>query len=331
MMQNARVVLLLLALVAALASVNATSNDAATSNASSTVCILESLVLIPGNEIDDEEPVLSLLQYLDVPDDDDNNETSAANAGVITVQLTYKGQGWLGFGFNRNGEMVGSTVVMGEPIEPTAFANDNETTTASAYRYFLAAKTLDSIQRSDTPDREVELNATGLGDAPATSPPTAMPTPAPTKRLVPSSRPGDWRRVLKDPELSPEYAHRVLSISDATVQQNGTHTILRFSRPLTEDNHTATVAVHPDSFNTFIYAVGSSNSFGYHIHRGSRTIQSNSSSCIQDQGQSEMNITLSSSTFDAGNATISISKSMEDAGGTRHRQLRSKTQTMENN
>ena len=78
----------------------------------------------------------------------------------------------------------------------------------------------------------------------------------------------EWRRSL----YLPQEHHRLLAISDASIEQNSTHTTLKFTRPLQPSDSYMT-QVHPNDLNTLIWAVGSSNQFGYHgSQRGSHAL-----------------------------------------------------------
>jgi len=58
-------------------------------------------------------------------------------------------------------------------------------------------------------------------------------------------------------------------VETASIAQNDTHTVLRFVRPLQPDDPRG-VLLHPheDAFTMFLYAVGESNTLGYHALRG---------------------------------------------------------------
>jgi hypothetical protein len=160
--------------------------------------------------------------------------------GTIDIEMAYAGQAWVGVGYNRDGRMVGSTVVIGFPDKPFIEGKNPG-------RYYLGNKNIKFIRPADSDDAPVtETGSRGDDDW-----------------FV-------WRRQLYDPGQMTE---RLLQISDASITQNDTHTILKFSRPLKIDDENNATTVHPEDFNTFIYAVGRGNGFGYHFHRGSRTIQ----------------------------------------------------------
>jgi len=196
----------------------------------------------------------------------------------ISIELTYKGRAWLGFGFNKNGQMVGSTVVVGLPDEDDAEVElevededllqsnsstvYNATTTlgatssvVEAKRFFLGSKSMNGIQ-SFEPDKPVYY---------------IPPSPPPDDDNEDDKGDG-WRRQLEFPGKHNE--HRLLAVSNATLFQNATHTRLRVVRPLLENSKEGLqVTVDPDNLNTFIYAVGRSNTLGYHAIRGSRTLE----------------------------------------------------------
>lgn len=183
---------------------------------------------------------------------------------VVHIELTYEGNAWLGFGFSENAEMVGSTVVIGLPNDDTAS------------RYYLAARDNNIIE--DNIVIEQDGNTTPPSSAPTSlepSPPTEYPT---------SSWENEWFRKLEDPN------ERTLEILDQDIVQNETHTVLSFSRPIHGNSF---VRVNPDQFNTFIYAVGYSNEFGFHSKYGSRTIEFSTDHCeyedVASDRQPEMN------------------------------------------
>jgi hypothetical protein len=169
--------------------------------------------------------------------------------GYVDVELSYADQSWLGFGYNRDGKMVGSTVVIGFPEKPLIPGKNPG-------RYYLGNKNIKFIRPLLSDDKNTSVGTTN------------------------SPSYWHWQRQLY--HSSTLFEARLLEISDATVTQNDTHTVLRFSRPFVmndEDNNATTV--HPNGLNTFVYAVGKGNEFGYHsTQRGSRTIQF-SSHCPQ--------------------------------------------------
>ena len=59
------------------------------------------------------------------------------------------------------------------------------------------------------------------------------------------------------------------TLQDVNVEQNSTHTIMRFTKLLMEDNE---IAIIGDGDNTFIWAYGDKNSLGYHIGRGAHPL-----------------------------------------------------------
>ena len=59
------------------------------------------------------------------------------------------------------------------------------------------------------------------------------------------------------------------TLQDVDVKQNSTHTIMRFTKLLMEDNE---IAIIGDGDNTFIWAYGDKNSLGYHIGRGAHPL-----------------------------------------------------------
>ncbi|KAG7338926.1 DOmon domain containing protein [Nitzschia inconspicua] len=159
------------------------------------------------------------------------------NELLIEILLTYADQAWLSIGYNRNGRMVGSTVVIGFPDKPLVEGKNPGS-------YFLGNKNIKFIR------------------------------PADEVKSKPETRPDDdwfvWRRELYDPH---EATERMLAISDTSLMQNDTHTLLRFTRPFVIDDDNNDTKVHPDDLNTLIFAVGGGNQFGYHSGRGSKSIQ----------------------------------------------------------
>ncbi len=170
----------------------------------------------------------------------------------VTVSLSVEGEAWVAVGFNRDGQMVGSTVVVGLPGQPREVD-------INPGRYYLGAKDVKQINR-------VDASGTRLGVE--WRQPQAV-----TKDNGNGDSGGDeddeeWRRSL----YLPQEHHRLLTISNAILEQNLTHTTLSFSRPLaSSDKYMA--AITEDDLNTLIWAVGSSNDFGYHGSlRGSHTL-----------------------------------------------------------
>ena len=72
-------------------------------------------------------------------------------------------------------------------------------------------------------------------------------------------------------EAADENEHRLLDElwQNAALTQNETHTTLSFKRPLKMDGW---YGVEPNALNTFIYAVGQSNEFGFHALDGSQSL-----------------------------------------------------------
>jgi hypothetical protein len=171
---------------------------------------------------------------------------------LVTISLSLEGQGWLGVGFNRNGNMIGSTVVIGFPGEP--LVQDR-----NPGRYYLGAKDMKQINRVDASGTRVGVEW----------PKEAKGGSSDNNDEDEEDEP-EWRRSL----YLPQEHHRLLAISDASIEQNSTHTTLTFTRPLeppSDDEYMT--KVHPNDLNTLIWAVGSSNEFGYHgSQRGSYTL-----------------------------------------------------------
>ena len=171
---------------------------------------------------------------------------------MISIELVYEGHAWLGFGFSRDGRMIGSTVVVGIP-EDRDEGTLNVTTT-EAQRYYLADKNLFNIRPFD-PEKKIYY----------------FPPSPPADDDDDGGFDNGWRRQLE--VLPPERENReLLVVQNSSIVQNETHTIIKFHRPWEADPQIGVkVTVHPDSLNTFIYAVGSSNTFGYHPLFGSHS------------------------------------------------------------
>lgn len=178
-----------------------------------------------------------------------------SNDEDVTVSLSVEGEAWVAVGFNRNGQMVGSTVVIGLPGQPREVD-------INPGRYYLGAKDVKQINRIDASGNRVGVEWRK---------PQAV-----TKDDSAGDDDEDdeeWRRSL----YLPQEHHRLLSISNAMLAQNLTHTTLSFTRPLASRDKYMT-AVAENDLNTLIWAVGSSNDFGYHGSlRGSHTL--NFTSC----------------------------------------------------
>ena len=158
----------------------------------------------------------------------------------LTITLSFEGQGWVGVGFNRNGNMVGSTVIIGFPDEP--LKQD-----VNPGRYYLGAKAINQINRVDTLGNRVNDVAWSKGES------TNQNTETLSSEVVVKADGTDdeeWRRSL----YMPQEHHRLLTISDASVEQNETHTTLTFTRPL-ESSDSYMTKVHSGDLNTLIWAV----------------------------------------------------------------------------
>lgn len=171
-----------------------------------------------------------------------------SNDEDVTVSLSVEGEAWVAVGFNRNGQMVGSTVVLGLPSQPQELD-------INPGRYYLGAKDIKQINRVDASGNRVGVEWRK---------PQAV-----TEADSGDDEDGEeWRRSL----YLPQEHHRLLSISNAILVQNLTHTTLSFTRPLASRDKYMT-AVAENDLNTLIWAVGSSNDFGYHGSlRGSHTL-----------------------------------------------------------
>jgi hypothetical protein len=245
-----------------------TSSSSTTRTSISTTQQLKEWNLIDGNKT---SPLLRLQRIIDT-----ENQT-------ISITLIYEGHAWLSFGFSRDGEMVGSTVVIGFPDLPLQDGRNPG-------RYYLDAKppSLLSYEEDEKEDDESTVSTTtSVPTVVRTTEPTAMPTVRPTWEA-------DWPRQLRHPDDDDDedkmgsnprslQQQRMLEIEDMSMWQNQTHTLLQFTQPIsllirsnastTDTTNTSSsssfTSIHPNDLNTLIYAVGSSNSFGYHAIRGS--------------------------------------------------------------
>ena len=169
----------------------------------------------------------------------------------LAISLSYEGNAWLGVGFNQDGNMIGSTVVIGFPDKPLeADVNPG--------RYYLGAKQENKISRVDASGTRLGVEWT-----------TTEASKAVTSYDDEDEEGGEeWRRSL----YFPQEHHRLLAIYDASIEQNLTHTTLSFTRPIKSSDKYMT-AVSPNQLNTLIWAVGISNTFGYHgAQKGSHTL-----------------------------------------------------------
>lgn len=170
----------------------------------------------------------------------------------VTVSLSVEGEAWVAVGFNRDGQMVGSTVVIGLPGQPREVD-------INPGRYYLGAKDVKQINR-------VDAGGTRLGVE--WRKPQAVTEDNGNVDSGGDEDDEEWRRSL----YLPQEHHRLLTISNAMLEQNLTHTTLSFTRPLaSSDKYMA--AITENDLNTLIWAVGNSNDFGYHGSlRGSHTL-----------------------------------------------------------
>ena len=183
----------------------------------------------------------------------------------VWIELSYEGNAWLGFGWAPQGQMVGSTVVLGLPEDEQVAP------------FYLAARTVEGIEFVST---------TSPTPSPVTRAPRAPTESRDDERA--STDDGEWRRELQPIESSSR--HRTLQLSDASLFQNDTHTVLRFARPLDPSAEGYPVLpVHENDFNTFIFAVGSDNVLGYHgTMRGSRSIEFAVTACAPNLAPSAL-------------------------------------------
>lgn len=182
-----------------------------------------------------------------------------SNNKDVTISLSVEGKAWVAVGFNRDGQMVGSTVVIGLPGQPRE-------PDINPGRYYLGAKDMKQINRVDGSGTRVGVewkkSQVATGD-----------TDNDGGNGEEEEEEEEWRRSL----YLPQEHHRLLAISNASFVQNLTHTTLSFTRPLASSDKYMT-AVTENDLNTLIWAVGSSNDFGYHgSQRGSHTL--NFTSC----------------------------------------------------
>ena len=167
----------------------------------------------------------------------------------ITMALTFEGLGWIGVGFNQDGNMVGSTVVIGFPDKPITSLNPS--------RYYLGSKSdLNQVDRVDVGDVLVDVQWRDPKPVVYGSEPKPVVY---TGKEKDEDDGEDWKRSL----IVPGEQHRILEVYNSTIQQNETHTMLVFTRPLTSKSEYMT-SIHPNDLNTLIWAAGSSNKFGYH-------------------------------------------------------------------
>ena len=219
----------------------------------------------------------------------------------IHITFAYEGQGWLGFGFSESGKMVGSTVVIGLPDEINQagvnpqrfFLADKKKSEIQPLSQQQQQQQEEQQELLDNPTDGGSSSTTLSADAllpPVTSTPVAPTTPRPSRSpmtatpvapttarpsrapvtrapVVPTSSPTEWewRRELRLAHQVPP-GSRILTIEQAFIQQNETHTVLQFTRSLPN----GAVPEEERAFNTFIYAVGADNELGYHEKRGSR-------------------------------------------------------------
>ena len=74
---------------------------------------------------------------------------------------------------------------------------------------------------------------------------------------------------LTSPAISGVLPSSSQTLQDVNVEQNSTHTVLRFTKLLMEDNELTIIG---DGTNTFIWAYGGSNELGYHMGRGAHSL-----------------------------------------------------------
>jgi hypothetical protein len=72
----------------------------------------------------------------------------------------------------------------------------------------------------------------------------------------------------QNPSLVTPVTESTPSFTDGTIMQNETHTILQFTQSLQASTNANEVSVKLDASNTFIWAVGTSNTLSFHLARG---------------------------------------------------------------
>jgi hypothetical protein len=137
---------------------------------------------------------------------------------TLTVEITYQGEGWVGFGISQDGLMPGSQVVIAKPGEALGPSNPG--------KYDISARSQDAIVLSS-------------------------------------------QQTLIDAEF---------------VQPGDGTTVLRFTKALVESGE---LEISVDGATTFVFAAGSSNTFGYHgDQRGSVTVEA-LQQCVEATPESE--------------------------------------------
>lgn len=236
----------------------------------------------------------------------------------VHMKLIYKGQGWLGFGFSKDGVMVGSTVIVGFPDEPrvpnrnpgkfilinksaTDIRNSVVTTQPATTTNPQAApaaqdatdvpslslapststapsmsKQVPTLEESRVPVLEPTMRRKQTMN-PSEVPVTRVPTRAPTPSApLPPPPVRDWREETWTRSLVRDLQgdSTLGGLTNATLFQNDTHTVLQFQRPLyynnSNKNDQVLTVIDQNGLNTFIYAVGRSNVFAFHSLYGSR-------------------------------------------------------------
>lgn len=119
---------------------------------------------------------------------------------TVTMEITYSGHGWIGFGFSAKGRMVNTTAIIGLPNQPNSNTNPG--------KYYLGGKLQSAVQLVES-DRQTLMNA--------------------------------------------------------SIYQNDTHTVLKFTKHLVEFDETT---ISPTDSNIAIFAVGYGNSLSQHKIRG---------------------------------------------------------------
>jgi DOMON domain len=92
---------------------------------------------------------------------------------------------------------------------------------------------------------------------------------AKTDEAQSSSNPGKYSITARQQDAITLSGQQTLV--DASFEQTGGTTVLRFTKALAESGE---LEISADGSNTFVYAVGSSNTFGYHAQRGSFAVAS---------------------------------------------------------
>ncbi|EEC45454.1 ferric reductase [Phaeodactylum tricornutum CCAP 1055/1] len=128
---------------------------------------------------------------------------------TVTIEMTYAGQGWMGFGFSERGEMLNNIAVLGEP------GVDSTTEVPNPSKWFLGGFALSQVSRVATLQQ---------------------------------------------------------TLTESSIVQNDTHTVLHFTKPLVEPNERDVLT--NGAPNTVIFSVGATNQIlGPHMLQGAFTLE----------------------------------------------------------